>query len=215
MSLLAMPRRASALAMVRGISAGLLVGLAGGFSNVVVWILGAVSTLSFLDLARREESEATSTTRDWTGWLMQGGFLAILCAAAWDNRSHSWLPPPPGLVEVAGALFIAAGVLLRQRTATSLGRHFTVRVQTSVDHGLVESGPFRVLRHPSYTSLALVALGTALSLRSTLAVAATLLLWLPATLLRIAHEEAFLHRRFGESYARYAEHTWRLLPGIY
>ena len=79
----------------------------------------------------------------------------------------------------------------------------------------MQTGPFRILRHPSYASLLLVALGTAVSVESTLAVAVTLLVWLPAVLLRLAHEEGVLARRFGGAYEHYARRTWRLVPGLF
>jgi protein-S-isoprenylcysteine O-methyltransferase Ste14 len=49
-------------------------------------------------------------------------------------------------------------------TIITLGRFFTVDVTIEKDHELVESGPFRMVRHPSYTRVLLAFVGFALSL---------------------------------------------------
>lgn len=192
--------------------AALLVAAAGGFSTPLVWGLALVAGLSFHDLGRREYAEADSS--DWTGWGMQIGFLLILCGAAWDNRSWPDLKGPGG-PEGIGLAAILAGVWLRQRTAAEMGRHFTVRIQSSEGHQLVQTGPFRRLRHPSYASLGLIAIGTALSTRSMTALAAACMIWLPAAGIRMAREEKFLSEKFGPAYDEYARRTWRLVPGLF
>ena len=189
-----------------------LVAAAGRFATPPVWVLALIAGLSFYDLGRREHAEADSS--DWTGWGMQIGFLLILCGAAWDNRSWAHLKMP-GVPEALGLVLIAAGAWLRRWTSEEMGRHFTVRIQSANDHELVQTGPFRILRHPSYSSLGLIALGTALSMRSSAALLAAVCLWLPAAGIRIAREEAFLSERFGDTYSAYARRTWRLVPGLF
>ncbi len=198
--------------IVRGAAAILLVAAAGRFATPPVWVLAMIAGLSFYDLGRREYEESDSS--DWTGWGMQLGFLLVLSGAAWDNRSWADLVGP-GWPEALGLVVIGAGVWLRYRTSSEMGRHFTVRIQSSDGHELVQSGPFRILRHPSYSSLGLIALGTALSTRSSAALVAALLVWLPAAGARIAREETFLSERFGAAYDEYARRTWRLVPGVF
>jgi protein-S-isoprenylcysteine O-methyltransferase Ste14 len=206
--------RDGARAWLRGLSAAALVGLAGSFSGFPVWVLAFVSGLAFSDIARREQREGRPAGPDWVGWLMQFAFLVVLCAAAWDNRLTAGLPRP-GAVEVAGLALLAGGLELRRRTERAMGRFFTVQLRVERDHRLVDDGPFRTIRHPSYASLGAIALGTAMSVRSPLAVLATLAIWLPVIVLRIRQEEAELGRRLGASYRDYARRTWRLLPGVY
>lgn len=198
--------------LVRGAAAVLLVAAAGRFATPPVWALALIAGLSFYDLGRREHAEADSS--DWTGWGMQVGFLLVLCGAAWDNRSWAQLKML-GVPEALGLLLIGAGVWLRRRTSEEMGRHFTVRIQSSDDHELLQSGPFRILRHPSYSSLGLIALGTALSTGSSAALLAAACVWLPAAGIRIAREEAFLSERFGDAYTAYCRRTWRLVPGLF
>lgn len=198
--------------LFRGIATLLLVAAAGRFSTPQVWGLALIGGFSFYDLGRREDEEAGPA--DWTSTAMQVGFLLILCGAAWDNRSWPSLAVPGG-PEAIGLGMIALGIWLRKRTHVEMGHHFTVRIQSGADHELVQTGPFRFLRHPSYTSLALVAVGTALSMRSEVALLAFLFVWLPAAGIRITREEAFLTRRFGGAYEEYCARTWRLVPLVF
>ena len=50
----------------------------------------------------------------------------------------------------AGVVLFVAGLLLRWWAIITLGRFFTVDVTIEKDHELVERGPLRVVRHPSY-----------------------------------------------------------------
>jgi protein-S-isoprenylcysteine O-methyltransferase Ste14 len=204
-------------ALARGMVAGGLVGLVGDWRGPVVSVLALVSGLTFFDLGRRDRAEQEGRAdrqRDWYGDLMQLAFFAVLCAAAWDNRSRTGVPVV-GRVEALGLVLVAAGAWLRQLAARALGRHFTVKLSLLDDHRLVSTGPYRWLRHPNYAGLGLIALGTALMLRSPAAAATALVLWLPAMLLRMRDEERKLHRRLGAAYSEYARRSWRLLPGIY
>jgi protein-S-isoprenylcysteine O-methyltransferase Ste14 len=200
---------------LRGLAAAALVGIAGDFATLPVWILAFVTALSFSDLARREQREGSPSGPDWVGWLMQLSFLVILCAAAWDNRHVTQVLPRPGAIEIAGLTVLAGGLELRRRTERAMGRFFTVQLRVEADHRLVDEGPFRTIRHPSYASLGAIALGTALAVRSPLAAFATLAIWLPVIVLRIRQEEAELGRRLGAPYRDYARRTWRLVPGVY
>jgi protein-S-isoprenylcysteine O-methyltransferase Ste14 len=202
-------------AWLRGLAAATAVGTCGSFATIEVWVLALVSALAFSDLARRERQEGIGPGRDWVGWLMQLSFLVILCAAAWDNRDASDVLPRLGSIEIAGLALLAAGLELRRRTERAMGRFFTVQLRVDADHRVVDDGPFRTIRHPSYASLGAIALGTALSVRSPLAALATFALWLPVIVLRIHQEEAELGRRLGDAYRDYARRTWRLVPGVY
>lgn len=107
------------------------------------------------------------------------------------------------------------GLLLRWWAIVHLGRFFTVNVAIAADHRVVHDGPYRFLRHPSYTGLlmAFLALGTMLC--NWLAL---LTLMMPVTMLllrRIHVEERALSRALGTAYVEYMARTWRLVPFVY
>lgn len=119
-----------------------------------------------------------------------------------------WLAAP-------GVLLIALGFTVSAR-AMAVNRHFegTVRIQKERDHHVVDSGPYRVVRHPGYVGLGLWALGQPLVLGSSWAVVPALVAvaWL---VLRTGLEDAFLRRELA-GYVDYARRVrWRLVPGLW
>jgi protein-S-isoprenylcysteine O-methyltransferase len=104
---------------------------------------------------------------------------------------------------------------LRWWAIITLGRFFTVDVTIEKDHELVERGPFRVVRHPSYTGVLLVFVGLGLSLGNW---AALLVILLPigvAFIHRMNVEEDALTGALGAHYTDYMRRTKRLVPFIY
>jgi protein-S-isoprenylcysteine O-methyltransferase len=104
---------------------------------------------------------------------------------------------------------------LRWYSIFFLGRFFTVDVAVAADQHVIDTGPYRFIRHPSYTGVLLAFLGLALCFGN----AATLfMLVVPTTavfLYRIRIEEAALQSGLGEPYKQYMQRTKRLLPFVY
>lgn len=123
-------------------------------------------------------------------------------------------PDKLGIVYLADVLLVA-GIALRIWAIRHLGKFFTVDVGIQPNHRVVQDGPYRFVRHPSYSGslLALVGIGclTFNWLGLFLIVGCTTL----AYALRIPVEEKVLLKQFGAEYAQYAARTKRLIPGIY
>jgi len=115
----------------------------------------------------------------------------------------------------AGAALALGGTLFRVWAVRVLGRYFTVTVRVSADQRVVEEGPYRLLRHPSYTGSLLAAAGVGLALGSWPSLLAVLAGMLPGLLYRIRVEEAALLAALGEPYRAYRSRTWRLLPLVW
>lgn len=113
-----------------------------------------------------------------------------------------------------GIALMAGGMALRWWSIHVLARHFTVDVAIRADHELVRRGPYRLLRHPSYTGLLMTFIGFALGLGNWLSLAAMLPVVL-ALLWRIQVEERVLAAAFGDRYASYARETRRLIPFVW
>jgi protein-S-isoprenylcysteine O-methyltransferase len=122
------------------------------------------------------------------------------------------LPLSPRATAVAALALLLSGSALRWWSILTLGRFFTVDVAVHEGHRLVQSGPYRVLRHPSYTGLLVSFAGLGLGLGTW---AGLLALLVPVGLglaRRIAVEERVLAAELGEEHARWSERTWRLVP---
>ncbi len=115
----------------------------------------------------------------------------------------------------AGVILFVLGLIVRWWAIIVLGRFFTVDVQIAKDHELVERGPFRVVRHPSYTGVLLAFAGFAFSLGNWAALLATIGPIFAAFIHRMNVEEHALTSALGDRYLRYIERTKRLVPGIY
>jgi protein-S-isoprenylcysteine O-methyltransferase len=108
-----------------------------------------------------------------------------------------------------------AGVALRWWAIRTLGAHFTRQLQIGQRHRLVDDGPYRHLRHPSYTGAILMFAGVGIGLGNALSIAACVILPAAGYLQRIPREEALLRSELGEPYSEYASRTPRLVPGVY
>ncbi|KDN24028.1 methyltransferase [Amycolatopsis rifamycinica] len=107
------------------------------------------------------------------------------------------------------------GLLLRWWSFASLGRYFTVTVRTSEDQVVVDRGPYRVLRHPSYTGLLLVFSGGGLIADNWVSAAGAGAVVLAALIHRLRIEERALEAALGERYRQFAEHRARLVPFVW
>jgi protein-S-isoprenylcysteine O-methyltransferase len=116
---------------------------------------------------------------------------------------------------LAGVVLFVAGLLLRWWAIVTLGRFFTVDVTIEKDHELVERGPFRMVRHPSYTGVLLAFTGVALSLGNWPALLVILLPISAAFIHRMNVEENALSSALGPQYIDYMRRTKRLMPFIY
>jgi protein-S-isoprenylcysteine O-methyltransferase Ste14 len=107
------------------------------------------------------------------------------------------------------------GLLLRWWSFASLGKYFTVTVRTSEDQLVVEHGPYRVLRHPSYTGLLLIFAGGGLIADNWVSAAGAVAVLLIALIHRLRIEEHALAEALGNRYRQFAANRARLIPYVW
>ena len=107
------------------------------------------------------------------------------------------------------------GLALRAWAVRVLGRFFKFTVVVQAEHRVVDTGPYRLIRHPSYTGLLMVELGLGIKLGTWLSIPACLLPPLIAFTARLLTEEYVLSRELGEPYRAYMARTKRLIPGVW
>jgi protein-S-isoprenylcysteine O-methyltransferase Ste14 len=120
-----------------------------------------------------------------------------------------------GAYRVAGLLVMWLGLAIRVWAIAALGRAFRTTVEVDAGQAVVSSGPYRWVRHPSYSGLLLIVAGFGLASGNWLTVIACVVLPLPALVHRIHVEEAELAHVLGEPYGEYAARTKRLIPGVW
>src|SRR2546421_3872888 len=147
-------------------------------------------------------------------WMLAGSFAGIGLAFAAANVGDR-LPGPAWLPAITGITLMWAGYFLRVWSVRTLGQFFTVEVAVDSDQTLVDTGPYAIMRHPSYTGLLVLYLGLGVALGSYLSVAAALFIPLAAVLNRIDYQERMLLREMGEAYPSYSARTARPIPGVW
>lgn len=116
---------------------------------------------------------------------------------------------------IAGLVLMGAGIVIRQWSVTLLGRFFTVAVRVHPDQVVVERGPYRWVRHPSYTGMIVTFLGIALALGNWAALLALAVVPTAGLIVRIHVEERALLDGLGEPYRRFAATRARLIPHVW
>ena len=180
--------------------------------------LGLIYLVSeiLLTLTRRSHSK-TGTKQDRSTLGMIWLVIAVsITAGVFVAQNFPAAALPHGrMFAGAGVVLFVAGLVLRWWAIITLGRFFTVDVTIEKDHELVERGPFRRVRHPSYTGVLLAFLGLGLSLCNWAALLVILVPIGAAFVRRMNVEEAALLSALGPRYADYMRRTKRLVPFVY
>ena len=179
--------------------------------------LGAIYGISEVCLAVMRRSGERGASRDryslpilW-GVILFSIWLSITCVVWFPNAalSHQRAPYFFGL-----ALF-GCGLILRWYSIWYLGRYFTVDVAIAPEHRVVNTGPYRFMRHPSYTGALVALLGFGFCLGNWISILCLMLPIVAAFMWRIHVEERALLQALGHDYHAYMRQTKRLIPYIY
>src|SRR2546421_8850741 len=132
-------------------------------------LLGLVYLISELLLTVTRRSRSRTGTKQGRSTLRVVWLVIMVSMAAGTYVAKHWpvaALPHQRSFEFVGVVLFIAGLFLRWWAIITLGRFFTVDVTIEKDHELVERGPFRWVRHPSYTGVLLAFVGFALTLRN-------------------------------------------------
>ena len=163
-------------------------------------------------MSARESTENRRTDRN-TMWLIlaMSAFGQVVSLVEWAYLGGA--PAQFDAFAMLGALLMLGGLAFRVWAIRTLDRAFSATVQIKQDQQLITSGPYRWLRHPSYTGAWALMVGVALLFHSWagLLIMGPGMLWVYAR--RIDTEETTLETAFGQAYSDMKRTTWRMLPG--
>jgi len=110
---------------------------------------------------------------------------------------------------------VLAGWGVRLWAQRALGKFFTGEIAVQRDHRVIQTGPYRWVRHPAYLGGLLAATGFGLLLSTWLGafISSALLIWAYAA--RVPREEALLTAQLGDAYPVYAMRTKRFIPFLF
>jgi protein-S-isoprenylcysteine O-methyltransferase len=144
----------------------------------------------------------------------------VMAAALWGSGVATVFFPAANFPQMArvvpfAIVWFVLGVALRWYSIFYLGRYFTVNVAIAADHRVIDSGPYRLIRHPSYTGALMIWSGIGICYGNWLGFFLLVVPTLAVFLWRIHVEEDALTAALGDAYANYKGRTRRLIPFVY
>jgi protein-S-isoprenylcysteine O-methyltransferase Ste14 len=116
---------------------------------------------------------------------------------------------------IVGLVIVLLGIALRQWSVLTLGRFFTVQVQVTSDQTVVDTGPYRWVRHPSYTAIIISFVGIGVALENWLSLLVLIVVPTVGLVVRIRVEEEALLAALGEPYREFSATRARLIPNVW
>ena len=158
------------------------------------------------------KSDAPSSKLDLI--LIQIFSLAVVILAPFSDGRSIGILYVENIVRYIGLFVTIPGFVLMQAGEKYLAKQFSIEVTLQKDHKLIQSGPYKVIRHPRYLGILIFFTGISLTFRSLLGIfivlaLAGVLIW------RVFAEEKMMREEFGKEWKEYQSKTWRLIPYIF
>lgn len=179
-------------------------------------VLGAIITALYLlwllaesKVAIKEPGKGNTNKDGGSLEFYAFGRIATITAAlalptVW-NEINIWI--------IAGFILFLSGVAFRLYAIRTLGRFYSHRVRKIDKHRIIDNGPYRIVRHPSYTGMIVANIGFVLFFFNIATFLLLVLAFIPAVVYRISVEERMLFEI--EGYREYSRNRARLVPHIW
>ncbi|MFA5110492.1 MAG: isoprenylcysteine carboxylmethyltransferase family protein [Desulfobaccales bacterium] len=160
-------------------------------------------------ISKAEMHKGNKTSDYGTCELYAFGQGAVFVSALWFTSAwHS-----PNLFHLLGFILFLAGIAYRLWAIKTLGKYYSHIVRQIAGHQIIETGPYRRIRHPAYAGMILANLGIIIFFFNWITLTLFSLILIPAIILRIIIEEKTLFKM--DKYVDYAKNRPRLIPGIW
>jgi protein-S-isoprenylcysteine O-methyltransferase Ste14 len=146
------------------------------------------------------------------------GLMVIAFVSFWRGASMpilgSIIIPHSAATGIIADIVAVAGLAVALWARATLGGNWSTVAAIKEDHELIERGPYRFVRHPIYSGILLMILGTAIA-SGWLAAFAGLALLAVGFSIKARQEERLLARQFPDAYPAYAARVKALVPGVW
>ncbi len=161
----------------------------------------------FLQLRKGRPAQQVDRRARWGILLVGIGYALVWQGHFWTRSPGLWR------TSLAVACFVVA-CLFSWSAAHNLGQHWRLDAGLNADHTLVQTGVYRLVRHPVYTSMLMAILGTGLILAPFSLLVAGVTVYMLGTEIRVRIEDGLLASRFGDEFQVYRRSVPAYLPGL-
>ena len=176
----------------------------------VVIVCRVWATFRVWGASRKRCSERSHTSKEWLFYLLFAVSCVIFTGTVLEfffvNRPHHIVPMIGGIV----TFLMASGI--RVAAIRTLGRHWSLHIETWEEHQFVQEGIYGVVRHPAYLSFMMEHIAVPLVGNAWWSLLVTAIGYLPLLWLRIMYEDAALVEKFGDQCRTYQQQVGALLP---
>jgi protein-S-isoprenylcysteine O-methyltransferase Ste14 len=136
--------------------------------------------------------------------------VGISYAGLW--QTHFWERPPVFWQLALEVILFALAALLSWTAKRALGKQWRIDAGLNSDHELITSGPYRIVRHPIYTSMLCVLLGSGIVVTPWWLLFISVAVFIAGTEIRVHVEDSLLSSRFGDGFHTYKQNVPAYIP---
>ena len=177
--------------------------------DIVISCIYVVWMIFELKISKKELSKGNKTSDFGSCELYAIGQAGVFLSALWFNSIWKF----PNIFHFFGLLIFISGIIYRIWAIMTLGKYYSHIVRKVRGHKIIDSGPYRYIRHPAYAGMILANTGIVLFFFNKATILIFLLVLIPAIVLRVLIEEKTLFKI--EGYTEFAKSRKRLIPAIW
>lgn len=171
---------------------------------LVVWVIAALST-------KRSIYRENAEQRLRYSLLLVAGCFLLFRGYRMAYPLSARVIPHVEMLAWAGAILCVAGVGFCIWARLTLGRNWSGTVTLKEGHELIERGPYRLVRHPIYTGLLVMSVGTFIVVGRVAGIVGLVLVFI-SFWIKLRDEEQVMLKQFPEQYTAYQARVKRLIP---
>ena len=169
----------------------------------------------FMSVRQRRKRKIIKSGDKRSIWILAifiaiGYSLSFSIASTKIGRIYHW-----DIFFIIGAILAISGLIIRINSILTLKQQFTYTVTTIENHELIETGLYKIIRHPGYLGQLIIFLGISTSLSNWLSILTMIISVSFGYIYRIKTEESFMIAQMGAKYIDYQKRTKRLIPMVY
>ncbi len=176
---------------------------------MILFVLSEFIGVAVIPMLKRHGRPVQRKNRGSNAMVLFSWIVALIVAQLFAKYDLAILP---SWAFYLGIVLMLAGIAVRQWSIAVLGRFFFGVIGVQEGQKVVESGPYRLVRHPSYSGALLIMVGIGLVFQSWGAALVIIPIFAVCYGYRMYVEERVLMANLGNSYTEYMKRTKRVIP---